>query len=681
VGRYRLEAEVGRGGMGVVYRAVDPALGRPVALKLLAPHLGGDATALARFRREAAAVANLKHPHIALVYEYGEHAGQPFIALEWVEGRTLRAVLDQEKRLPLERALAIFDQLADALDYAHARGVIHRDIKPSNIILDANDGLTLVDFGLARLANADVPAITVGAEFFGTPEYLAPEQFAGLPVDGRTDLYGLALVTYEMLAGQLPFTAHTWPALVQAHLYAAPIPITEVNPALPAAVEAALTKGLAKDPAQRFATAAALGAALRGPSSQPLSHGETRPITRGDARRGEGMASPIPRRWLAALGAFVVVAIAAALLWLRPALGGLGPGGPTPTRPVAQTVEPLPTITQAAPSPTVAPTPLSGAQPATTPSPIAPPQTMTFAPGATAGQASGQLQAGESRSFVLRAFKDQLMQVHLDSPGNDVYLAVAGGPDEPPLLSLSAGQTAWQGLLPATQDYTLTVAAAGQATTFRLRVDVPYRVVFPAGATTVVVSGTFATSDAVSYVLYALQGQTLTATVSVPGGAASLLIATAQDETPLVSSASAAQSAAATLKLPASQDYIIKVVPGGDQLLDFTLEITITSEPAPPTLARDGLLVSHAFIGLFCSNDLSRYYLLYLARPRAAFAKARTSEGAAFAQLRPNATRLDSMPFRLFGAASAPQSDICNGFFGLAASHVPKEESLWTTLG
>ena len=221
MGRYRLEAEVGRGGMGVVYRAVDPALNRFVALKLLAPHLGGDAAALARFRREAAAVANLKHPHIAVVYEYGEHQGQPFIALEWVEGRTLRAVLDQERRLPLERALAIFDQLAAALDYAHAHGVIHRDIKPSNILLDANDGVTLVDFGLARLA--DAPAITVGAEFFGTPYYLAPEQIAGLPVDGRTDLYGLALVTYEMLAGRLPFTAATWPALVQAHLYAAPI--------------------------------------------------------------------------------------------------------------------------------------------------------------------------------------------------------------------------------------------------------------------------------------------------------------------------------------------------------------------------------------------------------------------------------------------------------------------------
>jgi hypothetical protein len=567
VGRYRLEAEVGRGGMGVVYRAVDPALGRPVALKLLAPHLGGDPAALARFRREAAAVANLKHPHIAVVYEYGEHQGQPFIALEWVEGRTLRAVLDEQKRLPLERALAIFDQLAAALDYAHAHGVIHRDVKPSNIILDANDGVTLVDFGLARLA--DAPAITVGAEFFGSPYYLAPEQFAGLPVDGRTDLYSLALVTYEMLAGQLPFTAATWPALVQAHLYAVPMPITELNPALPAAVEAALARALAKDPAQRFATAAELGAALRATGA---------PSVPAPASRAARPASP-SRRWLAALGALVVLAAAGLLLYFRPTFGGAPVLGwtptpaPTETRPALLTPEP--SSTSLAPSP---------AAPATSTTLSVPPQTITFAPGATSGQVEGQLQSGESRSFVVRAHQDQLMQVWLDSPGKDVYLAVADSSNGPPLLSAAAHQTAWQGLLPATQDYTLIVVAGGPATDFRLRVEVPYRIVFPEGATTVVVSGTFPAGNAVSYVLFALEGQTLTATVTAPGGAASLLIAEPQDETPLVSSASAAQSAAATLKLPSSQDYIIKVVPAGSQPADFTLTVTITSQAAPPTL-------------------------------------------------------------------------------------------------
>lgn len=271
VARYRIQAEVGHGGMGVVYRAVDPVLNRPVALKVLAPHMGRNPLILARFHREAASIANLRHPHIAVIYEYGEQAGQPYIALEWLEGKNLQAILNEAKPLALDRALRLFDQLAGALDYAHASGVIHRDVKPSNIIVgqapDGGEHATLVDFGLAHMAAA--PAITASTDVFGSPAYMSPEQISGKRLDGRSDLYSLAVVVYEMLAGRLPFGGDTGPALMHAHLYDPPLPITEIEPNLPQAIEGALLKALAKDPAERFATAADFGAALRRAESGP----------------------------------------------------------------------------------------------------------------------------------------------------------------------------------------------------------------------------------------------------------------------------------------------------------------------------------------------------------------------------------------------------------------------------
>lgn len=262
IGRFRIEAVVGRGGMGIVLRATDPSLNRRVALKLLAPHLWDSPQVLARFRREAAAIAGLKHPHIASVYEFGEHQGRPFIALEWVDGRTLTALLEAENHLPLDRALSLFDQLGEALDYAHARGVIHRDIKPSNIIIGPDDNATLVDFGLASMTGA--AAITASSDVMGTPAYMSPEQFAGRPLDGRSDLYSLAVVLFEMLTGRRPFEAETGAAHMHAHLTSPPPPITEIDPSLPRAVETALLKAMAKEPAQRYETARAMGLALRG---------------------------------------------------------------------------------------------------------------------------------------------------------------------------------------------------------------------------------------------------------------------------------------------------------------------------------------------------------------------------------------------------------------------------------
>jgi serine/threonine-protein kinase len=251
---------------------MDPALNRPVALKLLSQHLGSEESARLRFHREAASVANLKHPHIALVYEFGEHDGQPFIALEWIEGQTLRAQLSAG-RLPLEAALKIFDQLASALDYAHSHGVVHRDMKPANVMVTADGHATIVDFGLAWMASA--PALTSTGLMFGTPRYMAPEQIRGEPLDARADQYSLAVMVYEMLTGQLPFEGDTTPTLLHHHLYTAPLPISEFDPTLPPEVEAALTRALAKQPAARFQSAAEFGQALRG---QPVPAADTVPM-------------------------------------------------------------------------------------------------------------------------------------------------------------------------------------------------------------------------------------------------------------------------------------------------------------------------------------------------------------------------------------------------------------------
>src|SRR3954453_9630402 len=258
--RYELIAEIGRGGMGVVYRAYEAALDSTVALKLLAPELANQPGFVARLRREAISAARLRHPNIALLYEFGQADDTAFLAMEYLPGRSLRQLLEAGP-LPADRALGILDQIGQALDYAHSMGIVHRDVKPSNILVSPADQAMLIDFGLAEVSECSL--LTSDSAVLGTPHYMAPEQAAGRGAGERGDQYALAAVAYEMLTGVPPFHGRAATAVIHAHIYDLPPPPTERCPALPIAVNAVLMRALAKQPHDRYPTLADFIAALR----------------------------------------------------------------------------------------------------------------------------------------------------------------------------------------------------------------------------------------------------------------------------------------------------------------------------------------------------------------------------------------------------------------------------------
>jgi serine/threonine-protein kinase len=254
--RYRIERELGRGGMSTVFLAEDLKHHRRVAIKVLDPEVAA-AIGPERFLREIETVARLTHPHILPVHDSGVAEGFLFYVMPYVDGESLRDRLTREKQLPLEDALRIAREVADALDYAHRHRVVHRDIKPENILLEEQHAL-LADFGIARaVAAAGEEKLTATGIAVGTPAYMSPEQTAGGRVlDGRSDLYSLGCVLYEMLAGQPPFTGPTLESLAHQHLNLSPRPVTQLRTAVPPSLEHALAKSLAKTPADRFATTA-----------------------------------------------------------------------------------------------------------------------------------------------------------------------------------------------------------------------------------------------------------------------------------------------------------------------------------------------------------------------------------------------------------------------------------------
>jgi serine/threonine-protein kinase len=266
---YRLDEQVGRGGMAVVYRAHDPRLDRRVALKILAPELARDEEFRQRFIRESRAAAAVDHPNIIPIYEAGEADGVLFIAMRFVDGRDVQTLIHQQAPLPVARVCDIVIQVASALDAAHAHGLVHRDVKPGNMLRDATSGraqpdhVYLSDFGLSKQSLGTSAALTAQGQFLGTLNYVAPEQIESRPVDGRTDEYALACSAFEMLAGQTPFRRDDSLAIMLAQLSSAPLSLTGIRQDLPAAVDGIMARALSKAPGDRYGTCLEFATALR----------------------------------------------------------------------------------------------------------------------------------------------------------------------------------------------------------------------------------------------------------------------------------------------------------------------------------------------------------------------------------------------------------------------------------
>jgi len=305
---YRILGPIGRGGMGVVYRAEEPALGRLVALKVLAPSLADHEEFRRRFLREMRIAASIEHPNILPIYRAGEDRGLLYLAMRYVDASDLREVLARGGPLDLERALWIADQVAQALDAAHERGLVHRDVKPANVLLtgpaaNGRGHVYLVDFGIARPSAVDA-SITSGDVVIGTLAYAAPEQLTGGAVDARTDVYALGCVLQECLTGRPPFTVEGDHALIVAHLEATPPPPSSVRPGLPPALDAVIARALAKAKDQRYRSCGELVAAARLAIDRPAPVQPVRRAGPVQPVRPAQAVSPVPRPARAPAGRF-----------------------------------------------------------------------------------------------------------------------------------------------------------------------------------------------------------------------------------------------------------------------------------------------------------------------------------------------------------------------------------------
>jgi len=299
-GRYELDGIVGRGGMAEVFRARDIRLDRIVGVKTLRNDLVHDQTLQARFRREAQSAASLNHPSIVAVYDTGEDtvggAAVPYIVMEFVEGRTLRELLNDEGTLLPEQALHMTDGVLTALDYSHCNGIVHRDIKPGNAMVTRSGDVKVMDFGLARAVADPQMRITKTAQVMGTAHYMSPEQATGERVDARSDLYSTGCLLYELLTGRPPFTGESPVAIAYQHVKEDPVPPSRVDPAVPGWADAIVLKALQKVPDQRYQSA---------------------PEMRNDIQRalaGAPVAAQARRAWPWVTLAAVVVMLATAIL-------------------------------------------------------------------------------------------------------------------------------------------------------------------------------------------------------------------------------------------------------------------------------------------------------------------------------------------------------------------------------
>jgi serine/threonine protein kinase len=382
-GSYQIIAPLGAGGMAAVYKAYQPAMERHVALKVLPRHMSSSEEFVNRFRREARLLAQLQHPHILPVFDYGESEGYPYIVMPFILSGTLADIL-RNQRLSFSEVRRIMTQIGDALSYAHARGMIHRDIKPSNILIDERGNCLLTDFGLARMAEA-AEKLTSSGSILGTPAYLSPEQATGFSLNHRSDLYSLGVVLYEMVTGHVPYTAETPYAVVYKHVHD-PLPSArKSNPKLSEALELVIRKSLSKNPDDRYQTADEFTRAIQqaipesGASEQKLapelaatvpptppaeqspifelqaipvqpdtSHEQPR-IERGSKPRG------FPVWALGGIGALVLAVLVLTVVMNRPNAPITETVTPTATSTIIPTGTPMPVVSPTDPWPTFTP--------------------------------------------------------------------------------------------------------------------------------------------------------------------------------------------------------------------------------------------------------------------------------------------------------------------------------------
>lgn len=391
LGKYQILSAIGRGAAGTVWRAIDPVIERTVAIKTIKLDDAGDAETaeeIARFKREAQAAGRLSHPNVVQVYDYGEQGGLAYLVMEYIEGGSLKGLIDKGDRLPLKEVARVMDELLAALAHAHEKGIVHRDIKPANIMLTKSGQVKVTDFGIARIESS---TMTQAGTVLGTPAYMSPEQFRGEPVDHRTDLYSAGVVLYQLLTGDRPFEG-TFSAIMHKALNVEPPKPSDISMSVAPALDAVVARAMAKRPQARFASAAefrtALAEAVRSAEHDPLAAitGADRdatviarptpaaptpppPAPASEARGKRG--APVAAIAGGVLGLAAAGAAAWFLLLREPA------PAPPPQPPVAQVRPPSPPPVVAPPAP---PPPIAQLQPAPPPPAPAPTPTPTPAP-------------------------------------------------------------------------------------------------------------------------------------------------------------------------------------------------------------------------------------------------------------------------------------------------------------